>query len=239
MKSTIKKENQISFQTEISESLANAIRRYTNQIPVLAIDEVEIERNDSALYDETIAHRIGLIVLKTEKSMNSKTEIKLKLEVNKEGLVYAEELKGDAKVIYGKTPITSLNKGQEMILTGFAKMGRGEEHSKFSPGVIFYRNLFNLNIDKDCPKEVIDICPKRILKSEGGKIIVENSDECDMCEACADLCKKQGKDSIKITPTKDLAITIESFGQISPEEILKQSVEILKKDLDEINKKIK
>jgi DNA-directed RNA polymerase subunit D len=238
MKLINKKENQIKFQTEISESLANTIRRYVNQIPVLAIDDVEIERNDSALYDETVAHRIGLIVLKKEKSTNSKTEIKLQLNVKKEGIVYSGDFEGDTKVVYEKTPITILNKGQEMILTGFARIGRGEEHSKFSPGLIFYKNVFNLNIDKDCPKNIVDICPKKTLKFEGGRVVVENPEECDMCEACIDLCRKQGKENIKINPTRDLIITIESFGQISAEEILKQSVDILKRDLAEIGKKI-
>ena len=44
----------------IPESLANAIRRSVSEIPVLAIDEVEIFKNDSALYDEFLAHRLGL-----------------------------------------------------------------------------------------------------------------------------------------------------------------------------------
>ncbi len=238
MKLVNKKENQIAFKAEIEESLANAIRRYVNQIQTLAIDEVEISKNDSALYDETIAHRIGLVVLKTEKSMNDKTSIQLKLNSKKEGMVYSEELKGDAKVVYEKIPITSLNKGQELEITGTAILGKGEEHSKFSPGLIFYRNIVELNIDKDCPKEAAQACPKNILKIENGKVVVTEPDECDMCEACVDLCKKQGKDSIKIIPTKDLLITVESFGQIDSEEIFKKSIEILKKDLETIGKKI-
>ena len=55
-----------------NEPLANAIRRSVAEIPVLAVDEVEIFKNDSALYDEMIAHRVGLIPLKTEKGMTKK-----------------------------------------------------------------------------------------------------------------------------------------------------------------------
>ena len=234
-----KKENQLEFKAEISESLANSIRRYAMQIPILAIDEVEISRNDSALYDETIAHRIGLIVLKTEKNMNSKTEIKMKLHVKKEGNVYSKDFRGDAEVVYKNTPITLLNEGQELNVVGTAKLGRGVEHSKFSSGIIFYRNVFNVDIDKDCIKDVVEVCPKNTLKVENNKVTIEEPDLCDMCEVCSELCKKQGKDSIKFTPTKELMITVESFGQISPEEMVKHSVEILKKDLAEVSKKIK
>ena len=43
-----------------NESLANAIRRSVSEVPTLAIEEVEIFKNDSALYDEMLAHRLGL-----------------------------------------------------------------------------------------------------------------------------------------------------------------------------------
>ena len=76
--------NQLVFKAEIDESLTNAIRRYINKIPLLAIDEVEISKNDSALYDETVAHRMGLIPLKTKEKLKEGSEIKLKLSVKKE-----------------------------------------------------------------------------------------------------------------------------------------------------------
>jgi DNA-directed RNA polymerase alpha subunit len=56
----------IVLRGEISESLANTIRRSLAEVPTLAVDEVEIFKNDSALYDEVLAHRIGLIPLKTD-----------------------------------------------------------------------------------------------------------------------------------------------------------------------------
>ena len=61
---------------DANEPLANAIRRSISEIPTLAIDEVEIYKNDSALYDEMLSHRLGLIPIRTEKSMSVKTEIK-------------------------------------------------------------------------------------------------------------------------------------------------------------------
>jgi DNA-directed RNA polymerase I and III subunit RPAC1 len=93
MKLINKKDDKIIFSAEIDESLANAIRRYLNQIPIFAVNEVVIEKNDSPLYDETIAHRIGLIPLKIEKKPEKKN-LKLNLNVKKEGVVYSNELKG-------------------------------------------------------------------------------------------------------------------------------------------------
>ena len=234
MKIVEKKDNKLVFVAESNESILNTIRRYVNQIPVLAVDEVEISKNDSPLYDETIAHRIGLIPLKDE----NKTKGKLKLNVKKEGIVYSDELKGDIHVIHDKVPITLLNKGQELELVANVKAGKGSEHSKFSPGLIFYRNVFEIKVDKNCSKEVIEKCPKNILKLKDEKIIVEDNLKCDSCGSCVEFCKKNKKESIEIIPTKELLITLESFGQLSVEDIFKKSIEVLKKDLAELSKKL-
>jgi DNA-directed RNA polymerase subunit D len=234
MKLINKKDNQITFEAEISESLANAIRRFVSQIPVLAVDEVEISKNDSPLYDETVAHRIGLIPLKAPAA---KKAVKLKLDTDQGGIVYSKELKGPAKPVYDEIPIASLNKGQKLSLVATTKQGKGEEHSKFAPGLIFYRNIFDVKVDKDCPKEVVDACPQKIFKLENNRVVAKNPEKCDMCGVCLDICKKLGKDSIKITPTKKLLIAVESFGQLDSKDILKKSIEALKKDLAEVAKK--
>lgn len=237
MKIIEKKDNQIIFQAEIDESLANILRRYLNQIPILAIEEVEISKNDSPLYDETIAHRLGLIPLKMDKTINEKT--KLKLSVKKEGIVYSGELKGDIKVVHDKIPITSLEKGQELEIVATTKVEKGSEHSRFSPGLMFYRNIVDIKIENDCPQEVIKICPQRILKLEDKKIVPKESYKCDLCESCIEVCKRQGKNSIKLNQTKEMVITLESFGQLSVEEMFKKTIFSLKKDLSEISKKLK
>lgn len=145
------KDNQIIFKTEITESLANAIRRYFDEVPVLAIDEVEISKNDSSLYDETIAHRLGLVPLKMDKKVK---KVKLKLSVKKEGFVYSGEL-SPKKVVYEGIPLTLLNKGQEIELVATACQGKGSEHSKFSPGLMFYRDNINPEEENDSGELVI------------------------------------------------------------------------------------
>jgi DNA-directed RNA polymerase subunit D len=233
-----KKNNQITFSAEVDESLANAVRRYVDQIPVLAVDEVEISKNDSPLYDETIAHRIGMVPLKMEKGFNDKTEEQLVLVAKKDGIVYSEEMKGKVKLVHDRIPITVLKKGQELEIVATARVGKGSKHCKFSPGLMFYRNKMKVKVDKDCPKEVVSACPKNVFKLDNGKVSVADEDKCDMCEACTDLCIKMKKNSIELIPTEELVITVESFGQIPEEEIFKGAIEALTEDLKEVSKNI-
>src|SRR5574344_208495 len=111
---TISKTNdKYTFKAEIEDSLINSIRRYVGQIQIAAIDEVEIAKNDSPLYDETLAHRLGLVPLK----QSSKKEGKLKLSSQDKGIVYSGLLKGDFEIVYDKIPLTILNEGQEIEIT--------------------------------------------------------------------------------------------------------------------------
>lgn len=230
--------DQIIFSAEIGESLANSIRRSLNRIPIIAIDEVEFSKNDSPLFDETIAHRMGLIPLKMDKPLNEKKETKIKLVVKKEGFVTSGEIVGEPKVVYDKIPITLLKKGQELEAVAIVKSGKGSEHSKFSPGIMFYRNVIEVKLKEDCPKEILEECPKELLEVKNKTVTMRDSALIDLVEVLSEKCKKLGKDSIQITPTNKLIITVESFGQLAPKEILKRAIEVLKKELSDVVKKI-
>lgn len=231
-----KNENQIVVTSDISESLANTIRRYIYEIPVLAIEEVEIFKNDSALYDETIAHRMGLIPLKMENSFDEKTVVELKL-AKKEGTVYSGDLKGGAKIVFDKIPITILNKDQEIELTATAKLGRGIEHSKYSPGMIYYRNINEIELDKELVEEVKKVVPKLNYKESGKKAVILDNQKTEVQDACEEACKKHGKD-MKVTPKKEIVIVVESFGQLETKEIVLRSIKELKKDLNAMSKHV-
>src|SRR6056297_853391 len=137
MKLIKKTPEKIVFIEKTNESLVNSIRRSVGLIPIMAIDELEISKNDSALYDETVAHRMGLLPIKMEKSWKDDTVLKLKLNVKKEGMVYSGETKGECEFVHDKIPITLLKKDQELKIKATTKMGLGKNHAKFSPGILF------------------------------------------------------------------------------------------------------
>ena len=129
MESILKTQEKLVLRVEENERLLNALSRSVAEIPTLAINEVEIFKNDSALYDEVLAHRLGLIVLKTEKSMNSKTKIDFKLSKTGPCTVFAEDLEGAEDIIYPKTPITILGDENKLELVATAILGKGIDHA--------------------------------------------------------------------------------------------------------------
>ena len=255
LKTLKKTEDKLVFEISgINPTLANTLRRLMSaEVPTLAIQTVNFIKNTSALYDEILAHRLGLIPLKTDlKSYNLKEECKckgkgcalceLKFNLKVEGPCYvnSSELKSkDPKCIpaYQEIPITYLNKTQKLELEATAILGKGKKHIKFSPGLIYYKSYPLFKIDNiNNTKEVIDSCPRGLLKEENKKIKIMDIEKCDLCESCIE--HSDGK--ITLTPSKDKFIYyIESWGQLSPEEIMFKSLEIFEEKLDEFEKKLK
>jgi len=214
-----KKAGKISFITDMSVSLANAIRRSVLEIPIMAIDEVEIVKNDSALYDEILAHRIGLIPIKSPKV--SGKEIKFKIKETGPKIVYSTDIKPDVGTEY-KLPITLLEEGQELQLTGIARQGMGIEHIKYSPGLIYYKH----NIDEDVLSFVkID---------EQGKISYDERELKDK-----NLSEEQVNKIKKASKAEELLFNIESWQQIEVKNIFIQAIEALDKNLKELDKAVK
>ncbi len=231
-----KKKNKIEIREKISPSLANAIRRSSLEIPILAIDEVEFRKNDSVLYDEVLALRLGLIPLKTPNNMTlreecdckdgcSKCELQLKLKSKGPGIVYGEGL--GEEVVYPKMPLVELKDKQKLELIGFARLGRGINHTKYSPGLIYYSYSPVIEEGGEGMKEVIEVSQKDFEEIKKGE------------EKAGDFIGQVVKfenDYLEIKKSKELILTIESWGQISPEEILEKSVEAIKENLKEVRK---
>src|SRR5439155_422411 len=68
--------------SDVSPAFANALRRIIlAEVPVMAIEDVMILENSSVMYDEILAHRLGLIPITTDQSYNLPEECTCKSEL--------------------------------------------------------------------------------------------------------------------------------------------------------------
>lgn len=128
---------------DATNSYANALRRVaTNHVKCFAIDTVTFYENSSAIFDEYIAHRIGLVPITTPSSgYSDDDQILFTLEAEGPKTVYSRELEGkdkEVKVANGDIPLIKLAAEQKIRLDCKAVMGNGARHSKFQPGLVTY-----------------------------------------------------------------------------------------------------
>jgi len=247
----MKEKNKFKTSFEISNtsaSLVNELRRIMiEEVPVMAIEEVEFKENSSVLYDEILAHRLGLIPLTTDlKSYNLPEECKckgklcprcsVKLSLRAKGpcMVYASDLKSkDPKIkpVFPKMPIVELLKNQELEFVATAILGKGKDHMKFSPCLAYYsyKPIIKVNNNQKLLTEFKDKYPPQIFNEKGEikKELINTPQLIDAVEGvCDDLVKVEYKED-------EFVFYIESWGQLSCKEIMKTAVKILKQKLDE------
>ncbi|MBN1376906.1 DNA-directed RNA polymerase subunit D [Candidatus Woesearchaeota archaeon] len=252
-----KKPEKMSFLiSDVPIEYINSLRRYImKEVPVMAIEDVEIINNSSIIYNEVLAHRLGLVVLSTDlKTYNMKNEckckgkgcagceVKMSLKEKEPGYVYASQIKSkDPKIkpVYGKTPIAKLKKGQKIELVATAVLGKGKEHSKWNPGLVYYNQMVS-----------IDIKNKDKISKEKAEYMVKHFPEVfSLKNNKIELLKKEWNDSIlycdfandpniEIKRLDKYVFTVEPFGQLKAGEMIEKALDIFDSHLDEFEKKI-
>lgn len=227
---------------------ANTFRRLMmNEVPVMAIEDIDFKKNNSVLYDEVLALRIGLVPLTTDLESYdlssectckgagcAKCQVTLTLSAKGPCVVYAKELKSkDPKVkpVYPETPLVKLLEGQELEFSATATMGLGRDHAKWSPGLVYYRQKPTLEIAKDVDAKAVGEALKGsaldALSEKGGKLTVDEKKLLltEAPDAYTDISK-----GITIKYSDDeFVFVVESWGQLSPMEIIGAALERMQK----------
>ena len=147
--------NSVTIQLEgVDRSYANAVRRFCiSEVPSMAIDDVVILENSSVLYDEILAHRLGMVPIRTDLEryvLPEKCDCGSPLGCNKCRVLLVLDATGKERVttIYSgdlvsedremrpiseTIPLVKLARGQTVKLEAYARLGRGKEHAKWQP----------------------------------------------------------------------------------------------------------
>jgi DNA-directed RNA polymerase subunit D len=135
----------LKFNLKAPLSFSSALRRIMiSEIPTYAIENVYFYENTSSMYDELIAHRLGLIPIRG-KPVSSDEVITFALIKEGPCVVYSGDLESEAgEVVFKRIPIVKLKEGQKLELECEALVGVGKTHAKWQPCNAIYKQ-----IDKD------------------------------------------------------------------------------------------
>ncbi|OGS40671.1 MAG: DNA-directed RNA polymerase subunit D [Euryarchaeota archaeon RBG_13_31_8] len=236
----------------------NSIRRVMlSELPKLAVDDVVIYDNTSALFDEIIAHRLSLIPIPTELDLITfraecvckgkgcpNCTVRYTLSKEGGGTVFSGDLQPAEKswaIKEDKIPIVELYGDQRLILEVEATLGRGRDHAKWqaviAPG---YRMETTIEFDKkrlNDAKEFLSKLPEGTADIKGDKIILKNDKKLATLQYHME---KENVDFITITkdPTK-VTFSFETDGSFTTKDALIESVKILGKKYTELSKLLK
>ena len=231
--------------------IMNSLRRIMlSDLPKLAIQDVIIYDNTSALFDEIISHRLCLIPLPTDLELLNFREdctcsgkgcpsCTVRYTLSKEGagmvtssdLVPAEE---SWKVSEGKIPIVELFNDQRLILEVEAVLGRGRDHAKWqpvqAPGYRFIPTISFDPKDTDKVKEFIEEIPQDIVTLKKDSLELRKLEDIAVLESYIDTL-----DISFITIEKDashLQFHFETDGSLTAEDTLQHTIQIFEEKLD-------
>lgn len=250
-----KDDNKITFIIDdVEVSFVNALRRIcTVEVPTMAIETVSIVKNDSSLFDEVLAQRLGLVPLETDTKAfvlpsecdcenNDCPSCSVSLILREKGpkVVYSGDLSSAheaVKPVYDTIPLLKLGEGEEVELEAIANLGTGLEHAKWQPTVACaYQYYPVITVDENCEAclKCVQECPNEILQydEKEKRIIITDIESCAMCKTCMRGCEQE---AISVDGQKGKYIfRIETDGSLTPEEVLENACDILKDKSDKI-----
>lgn len=233
-------------------AFANSFRRAMKSlVPTMAVDYVVFYMNTSYLYDEIIAHRIGLIPIKTDlKRFNMpdkcvcngegcpNCQVSFRLNIEGPKVVYSGDLISEdpeVRPVYDNIPIVELKEGQQLMIEAVARLGTGKEHAKYQPvSACFYRIIPNIVIKENCNgcKDCVEACPRGVLKFNE-RLEVTNALECSMCMECVKVCEEN---AIDVEETENYLFVVESTGALPVRTVMEEALKILKSKAEEMNR---
>ena len=241
-----KSDKTLKFVLETDAGFANALRRtMTADVPIMAIENVTIEENRSGIFDEAVAHRLGMIPMAFDSKLYnlkdecpcggkgcSRCEVTLVLEKTGPCIVRAGEMKStadDVKPADANIPIVELLENQKLKFEAIAQLGLGIDHIKWQASHTGYRYkpIVKLKPDADNQK-AYEVCPAHVFDKKDGKIRVANDLNCVLCMRCVEM-----SDASVSTDDTSFIFEVESVSGLSARDIIETALDVLENNTQE------
>lgn len=234
-------------------AFANTLRRIMmNEVPTMAVEYLDLEVNTSGLFDEVLAHRVGLIPLTFDRKLyNPKSECKCKgkgcsqCEVNfvleKQGpcIVKAGDMKStadDVKAWDPEIPIVDLLEGQSVKFEATAQLGFGKEHIKWQASIAAYKNAPSVRVNAEkADTKIAEICPTKVFEKKDGKVRVAREQDCILCMRCTEI----SEGVTVVTDNESFIFTVESVSGLPASDVVDSAFETLEAKASELHDELK
>jgi DNA-directed RNA polymerase subunit D len=209
------------------------------------------------VFDEMVAHRLGLLPIPTDLDL---FQYRDKCKCNGEGcpscrIMYKLNKMGPCTVYSGDLepledpklaikddliPIVKLTDGQAPLIYATAYLGNGSMHAKWQTcSGVGYRYGAIIDIDnKKCDGDgkCVELCPRKVLKMDKKKPVVEKLTSCSLCDSCQEICEYKAI-KVKVDPTK-MIFTLETDGAVPAIKALMYALKLLEERFTEFREKI-
>ena len=247
----------------VDVAFANALRRtMISEVPCMAIDDLFIFDNSSVVHDEVLAHRLGLVPIKTDLDNYvlpedcecqselgcEKCRVVLTLDVEAETdtrtVTSGDFVSVDLNVVPSSPdiPLTKVAPGQAVRLEAYARLGRGKDHAKWQPvSEAIYQHVAEVEVDEErCTAcaECVKACPRDVFEIEKGKLKIVDVNACTLCGECVKACPVKPSVVTQGTTVDTYLFTVESTGCLPPEKIVSEAGRVLLAKLGEFSEKV-
>lgn len=260
----------------VRPDIVNALRRtLIADVPKMAIDEVEFHMgpirdeegneydSNSALFDEMIAHRLGMVPIPTDiQHFTFRDQCEcggagcphctIIYVLNKKGpcTVYSGDLQplGDITLNIKEEliPIVKLKEKQALLIYATAILGQGKDHAKWQPVTICgYKYYPKITVKDVCcydAEECVQSCPRNVFAIEKGKVVVKNLENCDLCMNCVENCESsdgRGEPAVEVEEeTNKYIFTFETDGSITAKDALVYALTTLENRYEELREQV-
>ena len=219
----------------LEPAFANGIRRaMVADVPTLSIDEVRVVENSSVMFDEQIAHRLGMVPLTTPPGEFDEDDVvTLAIDVEGPDTAYSGDLVSSDGLVEPATdgiPIIELKEDQRLEVEADAILDTGKSHAKHQGGVaVGYRHLQRVEVVGD-RGEFEDEEPqvvRGVIEEDGELIPAETFDN--------DLTNRYDGEEIEVHDVPNAFVfEVETDGSMSVDELVTEAVGTLRARADEL-----